>query len=66
MEENNNGAQLLPKLLDERGVLLAEHWVLGEAMEWGFDNEQTPKDAMNYIFGVYDLTTRLLREINGR
>ena len=55
----------IPKLLDEREVLLAAHSILGDAMEWGFDNEQTPRDALNYIFGVYDLVCKLLRGING-
>ncbi len=55
----------VPKLIDEREVLLAAHSVLGDAMEWGFDDEQTQRDAMNYIFGIYDLVSKLLREING-
>lgn len=55
----------VPKLMDEREVLLAAHSVLGDTMEWGFDDEQTQRDAMNYIFGIYDLVSKLLREING-
>lgn len=55
----------IPKLLDEREVLLAAHTVMGDVMEWGLENAESEHEAMNYIFGIHDLVTQLLREING-
>ena len=55
----------IPRLLDEREVLLAEHEIISSALEWGFEDEKTMNEAMNYIFGAYDLTVKLLRECRG-
>lgn len=55
----------IPKLLDAREVLLAEHGLIGEAMDWAFDGDEAGKAAANYIGGIYDLAAKLLREIEG-
>lgn len=55
----------MPKLLDEREVLLAAHDIMGDVMEWAFDDKGAAEDALNYIFGMHDLVSKLLREING-
>lgn len=55
----------IPKLLDAREVLLAEHGVIGEVMDWACDSDTAAKEAVNYIWGIYDLADKLLREIDG-
>lgn len=55
----------IPKLLDAREVLLAEHELIGEVMDWAYNNDEEVKDAVNYIWGIYDLADKLLREIDG-
>ena len=55
----------IPRLLDEREVLLAEHELISTALEWVFEGEKTMNEAMNYIFGAYDLTVKLLKECRG-
>jgi len=67
MDEENKELlwKRIPKLLDAREVLLAEHGLIGEVMDWAYNNDEEVKDAVNYIWGIYDLADKLLREIEG-
>ena len=55
----------IPKLLDAREVLLAEHGLIGEVMDWAYNDDTAAKEAVQYIWGIYDLAAKLLREIEG-
>ena len=50
-------------MINEQEIKAGVFDIIGDAMEWGFENEQAPKDAMNYLFGVYDLAQNLLRRL---
>ncbi len=67
MDEENKELlwKRIPKLLDAREVLLAEHGMIGEVMDWAYNDDSTEKEAVNYIWGIYDLADKLLREIEG-
>ncbi len=51
-------------LFDELDILRAEHAVLEDAQEWMWDglNEQAA-EYVNYINGVYDMTAKLLKQL---
>ena len=55
----------IPKLLDAREVLLAEHGLIGEVLDWAYSDDSSEKEAVQYIWGIYDLAAKLLREIEG-
>ena len=50
-------------MIAEQSIKDSTFEIMGEAMEWGFENEKSQRDAMNYLFGVYDLAQNLLRRI---
>ena len=37
--------------------------ILSDTMEWAFDKDTNPSEALNYIFGTYDLARNLLRKV---
>lgn len=61
MEENKH----IPRLLNEADIHAAEHGIIADTMEWAFGKDTNPSDALNYIFGMYDLAQNLLRRTRG-
>lgn len=58
--------KLIPKLVGEVEILLAEHELLSQAMEWALENDKYPAtDGLNYISGIYDMAEQLLKECRG-
>lgn len=64
MEDKEAPLVRIPKMLTERDVLKMEHDMVGEVMEWGVDDAgNVNPTSVHYLYGVYDMTSKILREI---
>lgn len=50
-------------MISEQDIYYAVYDIVGDTMEWAFEKDSDPSDALNYIFGMYDLAQNLLCRI---
>ena len=53
------------KKISEQDIYAEMYGVVGDMMEWAFEKDSDPSDALNYLFGMYDMASALLRRIKG-
>lgn len=51
------------RLIGEQDIKEGVYDIIGDTMEWAFEKDGREAEAMNYIFGMYDLAQNLLRRI---
>lgn len=53
------------KNISEQDIYAEMYGVVSDTMEWAFEQDSNPSDALNYLFGMYDMASALLRRIKG-
>lgn len=53
------------KKISEQDIYAEMYGVVGDTMKWAFEKDSDPSDALNYLFGMYDLASALLRIAHG-
>ena len=50
-------------MISEQDIYKEMYGVVAGTMEWAFEKDSDPSDALNYLFGMYDMATAMLRRI---
>lgn len=52
-------------MISEQDIYKEMYGIVADTMEWAFEKDSDPCEALNYLFGMYDMASALLRRIKG-